>query len=205
MIFRNGFLYVANSSLTGQVSRFNANTGAFVNTFVAAGSGGLSNPEGMVFGPDGNLYVTTDGGSVLRYNGTTGAFIDTFVAAHSGGLASARGVVFGLDGNLLVTNFNFAGGGVLRYNGTTGAFIDSFVAAGSGGLVSPRPLVFGLGDNLYVGDLGAEAFFAITEQQALLSTSLSHREAVTWPGRHSLSLTKVVEELCLRLLPHSLC
>ena len=39
-----------------------------------------------MFGPDGNLYVsspgftTTQPDSILRYNGVTGAFIDTFAS-----------------------------------------------------------------------------------------------------------------------------
>src|SRR5207237_8972192 len=72
------------SRLTIHVPVLNGQTGAFTNAFVAAGSGGLSVPLGVVFGPDGNLYVNTAGGTntlVLRYNGQTGAFIDAFAAA----------------------------------------------------------------------------------------------------------------------------
>src|SRR5215470_517787 len=51
------------------------------------GSGGLSAPNDLVSGPDGNLYVPSQfGDTVLRYNGTTGALIDVFVTASSGGL-----------------------------------------------------------------------------------------------------------------------
>jgi outer membrane protein assembly factor BamB len=154
LVFRHGFLYVASSSVPGSVQRFNATTGAFVDAFVAPVIGGpLNDPEGLVFGPDGNLYVTTDGGGVLRYNGTTGAFIDTFVATGSPRLASARGLAFGHDRNLYVSNFAFPGN-ILRYNGTTGAFIDTFVPTASGGLGTPRPLIFGPDGNLYVGDYG---------------------------------------------------
>jgi sugar lactone lactonase YvrE len=154
-VFRGGFFHVSNSADPGAVTRYNATSGAPDpppdGFFVTSGSGGLVNPEGLVFGPDGNLYVTTDGGGVRRYNGATGAFIDTFVPV--GTLLSARGVDFGPDGNLYVTNFG--GGTVARFDGTTGAFIDNFVtAAASGGLLSdfPRPLVFGPDGNLYVGD-----------------------------------------------------
>lgn len=150
-IFRNGFLYVANSSDPGSVSRFNATTGASAGFFVTPGSGGLVDPEGMVFGPDGNLYVTS-GGSVLRYSGTTGAFIDTFVTTNSGGLHNTRSIAFAANGDLLAADF-FPGGGILRYNGTTGAFLNNFVAPG-GLLAMPRPIAFGPDGNLYVGDFG---------------------------------------------------
>src|SRR5215471_12856716 len=40
----------------------------------------LSGPVQAIWGPDGNIYVTSIGsGQVLRYNGATGAFIDVFV------------------------------------------------------------------------------------------------------------------------------
>ena len=79
---------------TNSVERYDANTGDFLGDFVTSGSGGLLNPIGVVYGPDGNIYVTSGGlngmtnsSSVNRYDGTTGAFIDNFVSLGSGGLA----------------------------------------------------------------------------------------------------------------------
>ncbi|MEH1852318.1 hypothetical protein [Nostoc sp.] len=40
------------------ISRFNGKTGAFIDTFIPAGSGGLNDPVKPVFVPDGNLYVS---------------------------------------------------------------------------------------------------------------------------------------------------
>jgi sugar lactone lactonase YvrE len=96
----------------------------------------------LVFGPDGNLYVSsTANHEILRYKGRTGEFIDIFVAPGSGGLTFPNGLAFGPDGNLYVV-IGGGPGGVLRYDGTTGAFIDAFVPIGSGGIVAGGGLLF---------------------------------------------------------------
>src|SRR5262245_11033384 len=102
----HGNLFVS-SSLTNQVLEYDGTTGAFVTAFVGAGSGGLCFPEGLVFGPNGNLFVTSIAtiapNQVLEYNGTTGAFVTTFVGSGSGGLSIPIGLVFGPNGNLFVS------------------------------------------------------------------------------------------------------
>ena len=126
--------------------RYDGATGAFLDVFVAAGSGGLAAPIDLTFGPDGNLYVADiDTNEVLRYDGSTGAFLDVFVPAGSGGLDGPLTLIFGPDGNLYVGSFRTPnGGGVLRYDGSTGEFIDLFALAGN-------VPAFGPDGNLYVG------------------------------------------------------
>ena len=92
-------LLVSNGD-TDTILSFDASTGAFLGTF--ASGGGLDDPEGLTFGPDGNLYVTSRTNNVLRYSGTTGAFLDVF--ASGGGLEDPAGLVFGPDGNLYVSS-----------------------------------------------------------------------------------------------------
>jgi DNA-binding beta-propeller fold protein YncE len=76
--------------------RYNGTTGAFIDTFIPPGSGGLTFTHGNTFGPDGNLYVPNNvGNNVYRFNGTTGALIDTFIPSGSGGLDTPRSLIFG--------------------------------------------------------------------------------------------------------------
>ena len=152
-------------SASSSVLRFNGTTGEFIDAFVPAGSGGLTGPRGLVFGPDGNLYVNSNDpgpGSVLRYDGTTGTFMDVFVPAGSNPFGettcgSSRGLVFGPDGNLYVSSYPNIHPSVLRYDGTTGTLVDAFVSEGSAGLYLPTGPLFGPDDNLYVRSLNGNS------------------------------------------------
>ncbi len=161
----DGFLYVVSAG-TGDILKYEpveyytydknekvlVMKGIFVGTFVSAASGGLTDPRGLTFGPDGQLYVTA-GSDVLRYNGQTGAFMDSFVRGAFG--ASFWGLTFG-DGDttasaasqtLFVAETNFAN--VYLYDGKSGESLGA-VDHGSGGLVVPRGLAYGPDCNLYV-------------------------------------------------------
>jgi DNA-binding beta-propeller fold protein YncE len=150
-------LYVG-STVTNEVKRYDGSTGAFAGNFVSAGSGGLGDPFGLAFGPDGNFYVSSaGGGNVLRYSGASGAFLGAF--ASTAGL-TPTGLGFGPDGNLYVSNDNGAAlvGAfeVLRFNGGTGAFLNVFTSGLGGGafplddLRAPFGIAFGPDGNLYV-------------------------------------------------------
>ena len=124
----------------------------FLGAFVEVGSGGLTAPRDMAYGPDGNFYVVSaDTDSVLRYDEETGVFIDEFVTSGSGGLDFPRYLAFH-NGDLFVSS-TFTDS-VMRFNGTTGAFIDEFITPGSGGLELPRGLLFGANNDLYVASTG---------------------------------------------------
>jgi DNA-binding beta-propeller fold protein YncE len=137
------------------VLRYDEATGAFRGAFVPPRSGGLDQPRGMAFGPDGALYVAsffTD--QVLRYDGATGDFRDVFVAAGDGGLDGPQHLLFDASGALLVSSYY--GDSVLRYDADTGAFVDVFVASGSGGLDEPAALATGPDGALYVASSASD-------------------------------------------------
>src|SRR5205085_8879523 len=89
----DGYLYISSVN-SSQILQFDVTTGAPPvggapgGVFVDSGAE-LIFPTGLIFGPDGNLYVASLAGNVLRYNGATGDFIDEFVkAADNAGLTS---------------------------------------------------------------------------------------------------------------------
>jgi streptogramin lyase len=113
----------------GSVKRFNGTTGAFISDFVTAGSGGLSAPYDLDFGPDGNLYVSDyNTKSIKRYNGTTGEFIDTFITGIQYGVDGPNGVQWGPDGNIYTQAYS--ANYVRKYNGATGEDMGSFCSVG---------------------------------------------------------------------------
>jgi DNA-binding beta-propeller fold protein YncE len=152
----DGNLYVTslnNSSVlrydgqTGDPLPADGQTGAI---FVPPQSGGLSRAGGIVFGPDGNLYVSSEASNqVMRYDGTTG---DPLPADGQTGaifvpndpsnphLNQPAGMVFGPDSNLYVASIQT--NSVIRFDGTTGDYIDDFIPPGSGGLARPRDITF---------------------------------------------------------------
>ena len=78
--------------MTSEVLRFDGVTGAFMDVFadLSSISGGVEEPEGLVFGPDGDLYVSDfNRSAVYKFDGNTGTFDSVFVSAGSGGLDAA--------------------------------------------------------------------------------------------------------------------
>ncbi len=71
--------------------RYDGTSGAFVGVF--ASGGGLGASQGVLFGPDGNLYAAAQtNNKIVRYNGTTGALIGDF--ATTGGLTTPTYMTF---------------------------------------------------------------------------------------------------------------
>lgn len=116
MLIDGNDLYVSSLG-TGEIQRFNATTGAYVETFVSAGSGGLTFPAGLQFGPDDNLYVSSLlTHQILRYDGSTGAPLNPTPWLATPLDTFPSDLLFLANGDLLIaTTGSF---GVLKYDGT---------------------------------------------------------------------------------------
>jgi RHS repeat-associated protein len=88
-VFRDGYVYL-NDTLFEEIRRFNASTGAFVDSFVK-NSATIPFADFMGFAPDGSLWAgegnSANAGNIQRFDGTTGAFIDVIIPIHDGELA----------------------------------------------------------------------------------------------------------------------
>ena len=142
-------LYVSSDD-TNSVLAYDGETGALERKF--ARHGGLIEPEGIAFGPDGNLYVSSRSDEVLRYNGKKGKFIDVFASGH--GLVDPAGIAFGGPDNDLFVSSGLTDDGrgnqILRFDGATGAFEAVVDLANAAGLDDPEALAFGRDGLLYV-------------------------------------------------------
>ena len=146
-------LYVASFG-DDRIVRVDVDAGT-ASTFVASGSGGLNGPSSLIFGPNGNLFVSSNlSNSVLEFDRVTGAFVQTFVASGSGGLVGPFGLAFGPLGRLFVAGSDHA---VRRYDGFSGSFLNVFVTAGSGGLSGPRGIAFGPNNRLFVASFNTNS------------------------------------------------
>jgi len=149
-----GDLFVGRSrAATGRVEQFDSASGIFVKEFIPLFGGGLLQPLGMTFHPNGSLLVADETPHTVRqYDGVTGDYLGDFVAAEAGGLYSPWDITFGPSGNLFVANVCTNGAstnGILEYDGETGAPVGTFA---TDELEAPYGLTFGPNDNLFVCD-----------------------------------------------------
>jgi DNA-binding beta-propeller fold protein YncE len=125
----------------GRIARFHAANGRFLGDLDRRAFTFEFHPRGVVFGPDGLLYVSAIGcpiptdplfnpltGWVLRFDARSGAFVDVFASNDNvPDLHRPEGLVFDPDGNLWVTSFRASpddSDRILKLDGKTGKLVD---------------------------------------------------------------------------------
>lgn len=126
------------------ISRFDANSGAYLGEFATtAGGVALNGPYGIQEGSDGYIYAGDFlNARIVRYT-ADGDYVDTVVSGYR-----PHSFTFGPDDRLYVNDI--FGANVRAYDPNNGFAESIFVGSGSGGLFEPRDLVFGANGDLYV-------------------------------------------------------
>lgn len=150
---------LVSSSGDNAIKQYDDVTGQYIRDFVPSSSGGLSSPEGLALGPNGNLFVSSRGtSSVKEYSGTTGDYIGDFVSADDG-LRGPIGLTFAKDGSLFVVgdtpvpSDNILRSGFFQYDGNTGELLNSGLTGARG--FSPAPIDIAVGgpdDNIFFSE-----------------------------------------------------
>lgn len=124
-----GDLFVS-SRISGQVIRYDGDTGTPAGVFATPGGNG---PQGLTFGgPNGDLFVASDDtNTVMRFDRDTGAALGTF-ADPIGTSTDGMKPIFGPDGRLYVL-LTVGNGQIERFDGTTGASQGVFIAGDAAG------------------------------------------------------------------------
>ncbi|MDJ0864882.1 MAG: DUF4347 domain-containing protein [Myxococcota bacterium] len=126
---------------TDKIVRFDPG-GAYLDEFVAPGSGGLRLANSLAFGPDDNLYVSSYGShEILRFD-PAGNFLDVF--ASGGQLNGPSGLTFGPDGDLYVASYD--NGRLVKIDGAAGGTPTTLAS----GLGRPEQIVFDGAGDLYI-------------------------------------------------------
>ena len=124
----------------GTISKFNADTGAFMEEFAT----GIGGPTRMEIGPDSLLYVLQwqGNGLVKRYQ-LDGTYVDDFTQT---GVGNSIGIAWDADDNLYVSSYN---GNYVKKFGLNGEDLGNFI---SSNLSGPTNIWFNAAGEFFVAN-----------------------------------------------------
>lgn len=140
-----GVLYVS-SDFNHEVLRYDDVSGAYLDTFISAGSGGLAEPHGILERCTDLLVASFGTDQILRFDLLSGVFIDVFVDSTTG-LDNPVTLRYGPDDRIYIASQG--SDEILRCN-RDGSSLAAFISAGSGGLDGPSGFAFAPDGRLYV-------------------------------------------------------
>ena len=145
---QNSFEVYVNSRGTHSIKKYDEE-GNYLGDFISSGSGGLTNPEDILFHPNGNIIVTGFSNQFIKeYDGITGDYLGNFSSGYN--LAGPSKMSIGPDSLIYVTQWGETQNKVVRFN-LEGEFIDEFTNTGA-----PKGLghIWDENKNLYVALFG---------------------------------------------------
>ena len=175
------------------------NTGDVVGNFDDT-NGDLRKPYGIVFGPDGNVYVAGyDSDNIVSFD-RDGNYLGVFTSHNS--IDKPSGLAWGSDGNLYVANY--ANDNILRFD-SSGAFVDIWASRAlfNGALDGPQDIAFGPDGNLYVSDWDDEQILVIDgelggEASIVIGAGLESPEQLAFDGAGNLYIANTDDSNVLR-------
>lgn len=166
-----GTMLVSNFN-TDRISKFNAETGAFLGEFAT----GIDAPTRMKFGKDSLIYVLQwfGNGRVHRYK-TDGTFVDEFTST---GVATSIGMDWDSEGNFYVSSYN---GKYVRKFSPTGADLGNFI---NSNLAGPTNIWFAANGDMLVNDYNSnnvKRFSSTGQYLGIFATPVGQCEGVAFP------------------------
>lgn len=159
-----GTLYVSGENLTDGIFGFDPESGQYDRPLIATGSGGLDDPRDFEWGPDGFLYVCSNGNDrILRFDPVTHAYLEDFVPSGYGGLNGPGSIEFLDQDTMLVTSYYTHS--VKQYSLSTGQFLGDLYLYGVP-LSLPGPMVHSSDDTFLIGSTGNDSVIEWSETGA---------------------------------------
>ena len=138
-------LYVS-SDFSHEVLRYDPDTGALIDVFISAGSGGLDQPHAIIEREFDVIVCSFGTDQVLRYDRDTGAFLGVLIDSATG-LDSPVYMIERGNGDLLISS---QASDELLLFASDGTPLGALISAGLGGLSGPSGFAIGPDGRLYV-------------------------------------------------------